>query len=520
MTSLNNENLIKFFETGEKELFFSAWKPIVTQSESAIETEVLLNVYFYIYHAENLEDKENYLQDFKDFLQNYSEFISQKQELIQYFALPFISNPRNHSGFQHLYSIEWNLELRQRMMAHVRPLSSQPTVLENLFMGSIPSPKSGRILKKISSSPKFSNFFPEMTFKPQSPPELPTNPNSQQKLLSPRQVHRPQIASLNYISICSDLSTLSSETSLCALLQALRWQLTQTDPAISQSYLSSYIKNNLLCTSKPHDKLLDRLLSSSKRVQDSCIKLLNVISFKKLGRDYILTKDNLIPTLVKILYNEKSHSTLRLNCLSLAQKLSLSKLAQIQMIQSNFIKYLIKVLRREIPEVDEEMIEFCSGILMNLSVRSIAKEKFEEVHNELIPTIIKYLNYQNERVVKYTFCLLYTLMSYKKLRENAKKVGIEKVLKGMKNYEGQQEIETVLEQLESNEDNETSLVSDIECEDFCVVDDDLDDVISDPRVLKGNELLKSKYLAKGKTTEKVVQDVFESRDKIPRTPYN
>lgn len=190
------------------------------------------------------------------------------------------------------------------------------------------------------------------------------------------------------------------------------------------------------------------------------------------------------------------------------------------MIQSNFIRYLIKVLRREIQEVDEEMIEFCSGILMNLSVRSTAKEKFEEIQNELIATVIKYLNYQNERVVKYTFCLLYTLMSYKKLREYAKKVGIEKVLKGMKNYEGQQEIETVLEQLDGSEDNNASLVSDIECEDFCVVDDDMDDVISDPRVLKGEELLKSKYLAKGSVAEKPVQDVFVSRDKIPRTPYN
>ena len=514
---MNNENLVRFFETGEKELFFSAWKPLICESEAALETEVLLNVYFYVYHTQDSEGKVRFFEEFKEFLQNYSEFISKRQELIQYFALPFISNPRSHTGFQHLYTIEWNQELRQKMMSHIKPPSSHPTVLENLFMETIPSPKSGRVLKKISSSPKFSRFFPDMTFKPLSPPQPPNQLFSPKKSISPP--HPPNL-SLNYTSICSDLSTLSSETSLCALLQALRWKLTQTDSQTSSFFLSSYIKNNLLCTTKPHDTLLDRLLSSSKRVQESCIRLLNVISFKKQGRDYILTKDQIIPTLLRILYNEKSHSALRVNCLSLIQKLSLSKAAQIQMIQHNMIKYLIKVLRKEIPGVDEEMIEFCSGILMNLSVRSVAKEKFEEIHNEVIATIIKYLNYQNERVVRYTFCLLYTLISYRKLRESAKRVGIEKVLKGLKNFEGSQEIEPILEQLSGEADNDTSLTSDIETEDFCVVDDDMEDIINDSRVLKGNELLQSKYETRPNLTEKVIQEVFISRDKIPRTPYN
>lgn len=402
-----------------------------------------------------------------------------------------------------MFNETWRFDLQKQVFAHIKPKSSNLTALEHLFQAPAPlqSPKSGRILKKISSSPKISTFFPEMTFSPGLP-------------------ETSSAVSLNFTQICTDLCTLNSETSICALLQALRWKLTQTSAEISSRYLDSYIKNNLLCTTKPHDILLDRLLESSKKVQEFTVKLLNVISFKKPGRDYILTKDSVIPNLFKIITTEKSKSSLRTYTLSLLQKLSLSKTGQILMISQNFIKWILKVMRKEVTAVDEEMIEFCSGILMNLSVRSTAKAKFLEVQSDIIPCIIKYLNFTNEQVVKYTFCLLYSLMGYKSLREVAKKYGIEKVLKGLRGSYEHNEIDAILEQVQNENDVDTSLVNDIEAEDIQMNDDDLDDVISDSRVLKGNDLLKSRYEHKPSHPEKLAKEVFGSRDKIPRTPYN
>jgi hypothetical protein len=71
-------------------------------------------------------------------------------------------------------------------------------------------------------------------------------------------------------------------------------------------------------------------------------------------------------------------------------------------------------------------------------------------------------------------------------------------------------------------------MSDIDSEDACVVlDDDLNDIIPDPNILKGNELLRAKYEFKPLATETKTnvmgtnsEQGFMSRDKIPRTPYN
>jgi hypothetical protein len=501
LTTLNNSNLLKFFEQGEKDLFFSAWRPMILESPSSLKVEVLLQIYFYTFHISS-DHRQLHSEDLKKFFQANNEFISSQEDLFPYFALPFISNPSSHSNFQHLFTADWQFEVQSQALSLVQPRSSSPSILENVFKPSLPlqSPKSGRILTKVGSSPKIGSFFPEMSFNPIG--------------------ESGDFMHFNYTLICTDLCTLVSETSLCALLQALRWKLSQSSQEEASRYLEAFIKNNLLCTTKPHDVLIDRLLASSKRVQEFTVKLMNVMSFSKPGREYLLTKENIVASLFRILISEKSKSSLRTYTLSLMQKLSLSKSAQLQMISQNMVKWIIKVMRKEISAVDEEMIEFCSGILMNLSVRSSAKLKFEEVKNEVIPTIIKYLNYKNDLVVKYTFCLLYTLMGYKTFREIAKKSGIEKVLKGLRKTYGNNEIKAILDQVQSENDADSSLVSDIEAEDIIVTDDDLDDIITDPRVMKGNELLRSRYSHKIQQPEKLAEEVFSSRDKIPRTPYN
>jgi hypothetical protein len=444
------------------------------------------------------------VEELKSYLQKNSFFISQYPELLAYFALPYIPNPVDHPNFCDLFTTNWVKSLKHRVLECTKAVDETPTTLETIFSQNlIPAKKSLYMSRSSSDRIKPSIFEPEMTF-------------------APKDGEKPRF-DLNFASISYDLNNLADETQLCALLQALRWKITQSDPEDSEAFLAYYVKNNILSTIKPHDSLLDHLLTSTKKVKEYSLKLINVIAYRKLGRDYLLNKENLIPLTLRILYTEKNKTTLRQTCLSLIQKLSVRKTAQVSMINNDMIRWILKVIKKDINEVDEEMIEFCTGILMNLSIRSAAKEKLEELESELLHTISKYLNFKNLNITKYIYCLLYTLLSYERFRALAKKLGIDRVLRSIKNTSEdsmKKEIELILEQIEVNEDNNVSLVSEIDTDDtYIVLDADIDDLITDPKVLKGNELLKHKYEYRH-NYDNPVQNVFLSKDKIPRTPYN
>lgn len=142
---------------------------------------------------------------------------------------------------------------------------------------------------------------------------------------------------LNYAIIIRDLSSLQDDLQVCALLQALRWRLSRSQVTFRKETLGAYIKYNILCTAKPHDILLDKLLNWNKRVKEGSVRFLNVIASECSGRTYLLTKDNIIEILSQILFDEKEDSILRQNALGTLQKLSLRRQAQSTMIDLNMI---------------------------------------------------------------------------------------------------------------------------------------------------------------------------------------
>lgn len=510
--------LFFYIERGKKDQFFQTWYSLVESTPDTKITEVLLMIFFILYPINPLfadPEKRSRLFDSEElrmYLQENSDFVSQYAELLPYFALPYILNPVDHPNFSHLFTKKWFEDIKRKALACVKTIPQSPTMLENLVSASLSSPRNMKFLSADSGVRQSLPIFkPEMTF---APPEE-----------ADRLIH------MNFASVVYDLNNTANESQLCALLQALRWRLTQTDTETSTLVLDSYIRFNVLSTSKPHDFLLDRLLTSTRRIKEYSISLINAIAHKKQGRDYLLTKENLIKLITKILYDEKNTTNLLRTSLSVLQKLSMKKQGQISMITLDMIKWALRIMKKEMPSVDEELIEFCTAILMNLSVRSIAKSKFEEVDTEILHALAKCLNSKNPSIVKYVHCLAYTLFSYKSFRNTGRKLGFDKLLKNLKSLsdeEASKRIDLILEQIDGQEDNNTSLMSDIDSEDACVVlDDDLNDIIPDPNILKGNELLRAKYEFKPLATETKpsVMDTnseggFMSRDKIPRTPYN
>ncbi len=72
------------------------------------------------------------------------------------------------------------------------------------------------------------------------------------------------------------------------------------------------------------------------------MKLLNSIASYK-GRNYLLSKENLIDDIVECMISEKIDSELRQNCLGAIQKFILRAEHQNRLIELNVIHYIVDV---------------------------------------------------------------------------------------------------------------------------------------------------------------------------------
>jgi hypothetical protein len=75
------------------------------------------------------------MQVFKSFLDAKGEELSLTAEFLPYYALPYISNPQEHTSFRHLFSQEWVTDMRQYLVQYLQKQSSQkqPPLLYKLF---------------------------------------------------------------------------------------------------------------------------------------------------------------------------------------------------------------------------------------------------------------------------------------------------------------------------------------------------------------------------------------------------
>lgn len=292
--------------------------------------------------------------------------------------------------------------------------------------------------------------------------------------------------------------------------------------------LENYIRLNILCTSKPHDNLLDQLLVSTRRVKEFTARFLNVISSESKGRSYMLQKDNLIQLLVQILYAEKQDTILRQNALGVLQKLSLRKVAQSVMIELNMLDWLMKVLKHELDAIGDYTLEYAAALLMNLSLRKAGKNKLEEHAADVMTMLNKFLNHSNTQVKTYINGTLYSILTRPMMKQAAIKLGMEKRLKGLCSTAEdsiKRQISFILEQIKHEGDSETSTEDEqeevedeeFEGEDLIAEEEDMDDIIMLPGVLTGEGLLRERYAPQSTHTsepkkKRNIKDELKNRD--------
>ena len=268
------------------------------------------------------------------------------------------------------------------------------------------------------------------------------------------------------------------DNKLCHIFQEIRFRIYNKDNQYLQKLtLFEIFYYDLLGTLSNSSTTFKQLLSN-KALNLEVIKLVNSLANFNIGKNYLLSKNNLIEDIVKCMIAEKKETEFRQNCIGAIQKFTLRKEPQDKLIELNVIHYLVDILTNQSDSLSNYTIEYGLALLMNLSLRNEGKEKFETVAEKIINIIIKFLSYDNIQILTCINGILYSLLKRKKIRDVAKILGVEKKLEELKRFNNEQidkQIKYILDELnnysvdniEYNGDNKEELFveEDINAED-------------------------------------------------------
>ena len=116
------------FNTGKREAFFNLWVrsvPLNVRQNDLIclKLEFYLRIYFAVYPSFMAQGPQNQIEKdirrelaaFKDVLDNAGSYLSKTSEFLQYYALPYVTNPVNHPIFRNVCSQKWATDLRSKL---------------------------------------------------------------------------------------------------------------------------------------------------------------------------------------------------------------------------------------------------------------------------------------------------------------------------------------------------------------------------------------------------------------------
>ena len=112
------------------------------------------------------------------------------------------------------------------------------------------------------------------------------------------------------------------------------------------------------------------------------------------------------------------------------------------------IKWISGVLKAESDQLSEYSIEYATALLMNLSLRSNGKDKCEDPEIGLLQVLNDLVEHEDLQVRTYVNGTLYSIFTRRKLREEAKAIGMPDVLQYLMNQSDEQfqrQIQYILE---------------------------------------------------------------------------
>nr|XP_012289599.1 lisH domain-containing protein ARMC9 isoform X1 [Aotus nancymaae] len=591
VTAFDNGDQKVFFDLWEEHI-----PSFVRDGDSfAQKLEFYLHIHFAIYllkHSVGRPDKEELdekISYFKTYLETKGAALSQTTEFLPFYALPFVPNPMVHPSFKELFQDSWTPELKvklEKFLALIFKASNTPKLLtiykesgqsnkemlhqlhqqlveaerrsmtylkrynkiqadyHNLIgvtaelVDSLEATVSGKMI-----TPEYLQSVCVRLFSNQMRQSLAhsvdfTRPGTASTMLraslAPVKLKDvPLLPSLDYEKLKKDL-ILGSDRLKAFLLQALRWRLTTSHPGEQrETVLQAYISNDLLdCHSHNQRSVLQLLHSKSDVVRQYMARLINAFASLAEGRLYLAQNTKVLRMLEGRLKEEDKDIITRENILGALQKFSLRRPLQTAMIQDGLIFWLVDVLKD--PDcLSDYMLEYSVALLMNLCLRSAGKNMCAKVAGLVLKVLSDLLGHENHEIQPYVNGALYSILSVPIIREEARAMGMEDILRCFikeGNAEMIRQIEFIIKQLNSEELPDDVLESDDDEdeddeEDHDIMEADLDkDELIQPQLgeLSGEKLLTTEYLGimtnTGKTRRKGPAGVLRSGDEPLRRP--
>ena len=245
------------------------------------------------------------------------------------------------------------------------------------------------------------------------------NPSSIQS--RPQMNQNSEATMLDFNKLKKTVMSVNDTNYICAVLNALRWRITKADSLLQRRETIIQYSNFDLVDYEFFNTLIEK---KSKMINEHLIALLNALSSDYLGRSYLTQNEQVVSHLVHILKAQIENNFTRKICLAILQKLSLRKKCQDILIKNGIIKWVLDVLNKERTTACEYTLEYLSALLMNLSLRTIGKEKFDENKFLALNTISDYLEIEDEGGLKqHMLGTLYSILNCKTIKSMAVSIG-------------------------------------------------------------------------------------------------
>ena len=258
------------------------------------------------------------------------------------------------------------------------------------------------------------------------------------------------------------------------LFKEIREKIYSKDNTIRLTTLYQIFYYDILNTLSNNSNF--KQLLSNKNVNLEVIKLVNSLANYNIGKNYLLSKSNIIDDIFKCMISENIDTPLRQNCLGALQKFSLRNEAQNKLIELNVIHYLIDIFMFQANNLSDYTIEYGLALLMNLSLRKEGKEKFEALGEKIINILIKFLKYENIQILTCINGMLYSLIKKEKIKKLAIEFGIGAVLeelKKLKNEKINKQVDYILEELKKNSEEKNGDDNNINDKDDLFIEEDI-----------------------------------------------
>ncbi|XP_045150230.1 lisH domain-containing protein ARMC9 [Echinops telfairi] len=260
----------------------------------------------------------------------------------------------------------------------------------------------------------------------------------------------PLLPSLDYGKLKKDL-IWGSDRLKAFLLQALRWRLTTSHPGEQrETVLQAYISNDLLdCHNSSQRSVLQLLHAQSEAVRQYMARLINAFASLAEGRLYLTQNTKVLRMLEERLKAEHKDVVTRENILGALQKFSLRRPLQTAMIGDGLVLWLVDTLK-DPDGLSDYTLAYSVALLMNLCLRSAGKKMCARVPGLVLKVLSDLLGHENHEIQPYVNGALYSILSIPSIREEAKAMGMEDILRCFikeGNAETIRQIEFIIRQL-------------------------------------------------------------------------